>query len=157
MGFAVSALLASAIADKGKYSIAFTGDGSFMMNPQILLDGVSHDVKGMIALFDNRRMAAISGLQNAQYAKDFATDDTVEVDYMQLSAAFKGVKAFHGGYSQEELKSARQEAYQYDGRSGVYIPVYCGENEMGGLGAFGSWNVSNWCESVQAEKHRIGL
>ncbi len=157
MGFAVSALLASAIADKGKYSIAFTGDGSFMMNPQILLDGVNHNVKGMIALFDNRRMAAISGLQNAQYGQDFATDDAVEVDYIQMCQAFKGVKAFHGGYSQEELKSALKDAYEYDGLSVVYIPVYSGENEKGGLGAFGSWNVGNWCESVQEEKHRIGL
>ena len=91
MGFAVSALLASAIADKGKYSIAFTGDGSFMMNPQILLDGVEHHVKGMIVLFDNRRMAAISGLQGAQYGHEFATDDIVDVDYLQMSEAFKGV------------------------------------------------------------------
>ncbi len=45
MGFAVSALLASALADKPRYGIAFTGDGSFMMNPQILIDGVEHGVK----------------------------------------------------------------------------------------------------------------
>ena len=31
-----------------KYGIAFTGDGSFMMNPQILIDGVEHGVRGMI-------------------------------------------------------------------------------------------------------------
>src|SRR5262249_9019050 len=60
MGFAPSALLASAIADKPRYGIAFCGDGSFMMNPQILIDGVEHGVKGMIVIFDNRRMAAIT-------------------------------------------------------------------------------------------------
>jgi 3D-(3,5/4)-trihydroxycyclohexane-1,2-dione acylhydrolase (decyclizing) len=157
MGFAVSALLASAMAENGTYSIAFTGDGSFMMNPQILLDGVQHRVKGMIALFDNRRMAAISGLQNAQYGQDFATDDAVEVDYVQLSEACKGVKAFHGGYSPEELRAALEKAHVHDGLSVVYIPVYCGDDEMGGLGVFGSWNVGNWCESVQQEKHRIGF
>ncbi|MCP4401961.1 MAG: thiamine pyrophosphate-binding protein [bacterium] len=157
MGFAVSALLASAIADKGKYSIAFTGDGSFMMSPQILLDGVQHNVKGMIVLFDNRRMAAISGLQHAQYGKDFATDDAVEVDYLKMCEAFKGVKAFHGGYSQKKLQSVLKKAHKYAGLSVVYIPVYCGEHELGGLGAFGSWNVGNWCEAVQEEKHQIGL
>jgi thiamine pyrophosphate-dependent acetolactate synthase large subunit-like protein len=157
MGFAVSALLASAITDKGKYSIAFTGDGSFMMNPQILLDGVQHGLKGMIAMFDNRRMAAISGLQGAQYGNDFATDDTVDVDYLQLSEAFKGVKAIHGGYSPKELQSALENAYKYDGLSVVYIPVYCGADDLGGLGVFGSWNVGNWCDTVQEEKHRIGL
>ena len=41
MGFAVSALLAGAAADEPRYAIAFTGDGSFMMNPQILIDGSS--------------------------------------------------------------------------------------------------------------------
>ena len=157
MGFAVSALLASAIAEQGQYTIALTGDGSFMMNPQILLDGVQHHVKGMIALFDNRRMAAISGLQNAQYGRDFATDDAVEVDYLQMSEAFKGVKAFHGGYSPQELQTALAEAYKYEGLAVLYIPVYSGDNEKGGLGVFGSWNVGNWCESVQEEKHRIGL
>ena len=44
MGFAASALLASALADKPRYGIAFCGDGSFMMNPQILIDGVEHGV-----------------------------------------------------------------------------------------------------------------
>ena len=60
MGFAVSALLGSALAHKPRYGIAFTGDGSFMMNPQILIDAVEHKVRGLIVIFDNRRMAAIS-------------------------------------------------------------------------------------------------
>jgi len=67
------------------------------------------------------------------------------------------VKALHGGYSLQELQSALAEAYKYEGLAVVYIPVYCGDDEKGGLGVFGSWNVGNWCESVQAEKHRIGL
>ena len=57
----------SALADKPRYGIAFCGDGSFMMNPQILIDAVEHGVRGMIVIFDNRRMAAITGLQLAQY------------------------------------------------------------------------------------------
>ena len=98
MGFAVSAILSSALCDEGEYPVAFTGDGSFMMNPQILIDAVCHGLKGMIILFDNRRMAAISGLQMAQYGIDFKTDDEVEVDYVQLSSSVKGVKGFFGGY-----------------------------------------------------------
>ena len=35
MGFAASALLGAALAEKPRYGIAFCGDGSFMMNPQI--------------------------------------------------------------------------------------------------------------------------
>ena len=90
MGFAVSALLAQALADKGRYGVAFTGDGSFMMNPQVLLDAVEHGVHGTIVLFDNRRMAAISSLQEAQYGTDFRTNDSVAVDYVAMAAAVQG-------------------------------------------------------------------
>ena len=55
MGFAASALLAAAAAKRPRYAIAFSGDGSFMMNPQILIDAVEHRVKGMLVIFDNRR------------------------------------------------------------------------------------------------------
>ncbi len=157
MGFAVSSLLASAMADKPEYTIAFTGDGSFLMNPQILLDAVQHGVRGMIILLDNRRMAAISGLQNAQYGEDFATDDNVEVDYLQIAASFKGVAGFDGGFSIGQFEEALKSAYAHTGLSLVYLPVYSGKDELGGLGVFGNWNVGNWCESVQKEKHRIGL
>src|SRR5581483_6248672 len=50
MGFAASALLGGALADNPRYGIAFCGDGSFMMNPQILIDAVEHRVRGMIVI-----------------------------------------------------------------------------------------------------------
>jgi 3D-(3,5/4)-trihydroxycyclohexane-1,2-dione acylhydrolase (decyclizing) len=31
----------------------------------------------------------------------------------------------------------------------VHVPVYCGPDERGGLGAWGQWNVGNWCADVQ--------
>jgi 3D-(3,5/4)-trihydroxycyclohexane-1,2-dione acylhydrolase (decyclizing) len=149
MGFAASALLASALADRPRYGIAFCGDGSFMMNPQILIDGVEHGVAGMIVIFDNRRMAAITGLQVAQYQKDFRTSDRVAVDYLRLAGAVGGVLAMHGGWSAEELKRALKSAYAHKGLSVVHVPVYCGPHELGGLGAWGEWNVGNWCDAVQ--------
>src|SRR5215510_11850278 len=97
MGFAASALLASALADKPRYGIAFCGDGSFMMNPQILIDGIEHGVRGMIVIFDNRRMAAITGLQLAQYRNEFRTNDHVAVDYQKLASSVAGVLAVSGG------------------------------------------------------------
>jgi 3D-(3,5/4)-trihydroxycyclohexane-1,2-dione acylhydrolase (decyclizing) len=157
MGFAVSGVISSGIADKPVYSIAFTGDGSFMMNSQVIIDAVEHKVKAMICLFDNRRMSAISALQKDQYGIDYKTDDNVEVDYVKMAESVKGVKACFGGYSGSELEKALSEAYAYDGLSLVHIPVYYGNDELGGLGAFGSWNVGSWCDDVQAEKHRIGL
>jgi 3D-(3,5/4)-trihydroxycyclohexane-1,2-dione acylhydrolase (decyclizing) len=150
MGFAASALLGSAYVSDPKYGIAFTGDGSFMMNPQILIDAVEHKVRGMIALFDNRRMAAITGLQLAQYGKEFKTNDTVAVSYVQLAGAVTGVKALHGGTTRAELEAALAEAYAHDGLSLVHIPVYAGEDPIGGMGAYGSWNVGNWVGDVEA-------
>ncbi len=149
MGFAVSALLASAMADKPRYGIAFTGDGSFMMNPQILIDGVQHGVRGTIVIFDNRRMAAITGLQMAQYGAGFRTNDGVAVDYVRLASAVTGINAIHGGWTTDDLKSALKAAHAHDGLSVIHVPVYAGEHELAGLGAWGQWNVGNWCEDVQ--------
>ena len=150
MGFAASALLASALAEKSRYGIAFSGDGSFMMNPQVLIDAAEHGVRGMIVIFDNRRMAAITGLQLAQYNAEFRTNDRVAIDYVQLASSVSGVRAAFGGYTPESLRAALKAAHAHDGLSVVHVPVYCGPDELGGLGAWGEWNVGNWCEDVQS-------
>lgn len=157
MGFAVSALLATALTEKPFYGLAFSGDGSFTMYPQVLIDGVEHGARGCILLFDNRRMAAISGLQHAQYGHDYATNDHVEVDYVAWARSIKGVAAFHGGHSTEQLLDALNRARSYQGLSLIHLPVYCGDDPLGGLGAFGRWNVGNWCDEVQRLRHEIGL
>ncbi|UCF97385.1 MAG: thiamine pyrophosphate-binding protein [Spirochaetaceae bacterium] len=157
MGFSVCALLSAALADDPTYGFAFTGDGSFTMNPQILFDGVEHGLRGCIVLLDNRRMAAITGLQNDQYQTDYKTSDRVETDYLRLARSVKGVKAIAGGTTPDELRSGLEQAYGYDGLSLIHVPVYAGDHELGGLGVFGAWNVGNWCEEVQKEHHRLGF
>jgi len=149
MGFAVSGLLGAAYVEDPRYAIAFTGDGSFMMNPQILIDAVEHKVRGMIALFDNRRMAAITGLQHAQYGREFKTSDSVAVDYVQMAGSVSGVKALHGGHTKAELTRALEQAFDHDGLSLVHIPVYAGHDDIAAMGAYGSWNVGNWVADVQ--------
>jgi len=149
MGFAVSALVGAALADKPHYAIAFTGDGSFMMNPQVLIDAVEHGVRGMIVIFDNRRMAAITGLQLAQYNREFKTNDSVAVDYVQLAASVSGVLAVCAEGGVESLRTALTTAHGHDGLSVVHVPVYAGAEELAGLGAWGQWNVGNWCADVQ--------
>jgi 3D-(3,5/4)-trihydroxycyclohexane-1,2-dione acylhydrolase (decyclizing) len=151
MGFAVSALLGSAHVKNARYNIAFTGDGSFMMNPQVLIDAVEHGVRAMIVIFDNRRMAAITGLQLAQYNREFRTNDRVAVDYVQLAGAVQGVKAVFGGDDAASLRAALKAAHAHPGLSVVHVPVYNGPDERGGLGAWGQWNVGNWCADVQGE------
>jgi 3D-(3,5/4)-trihydroxycyclohexane-1,2-dione acylhydrolase (decyclizing) len=157
MGFAVSAVMASAVTDRPFYALAYTGDGSFTMNPQILIDGVEHGARGCILLMDNRRMGAISGLQQAQYGTDYATNDQVEVDYLAWAKAVKGVNALDGGDSPQSLTAALEKAKAYKGLSLIYVRVYYGSDPLGGLGAFGRWNVGNWSVATQALRHDIGL
>ncbi len=157
MGFAASSLLATALADEKFYGLAITGDGSFMMNPQILIDGVQHGAFGCILLLDNRRMAAISSLQNAQYGKEYATNDGVQVDYSAMARAFRGVFSIHAGFSPETLQSALDKAYKRQGLSLIHVPVYYGADPLGGLGAYGRWNVGNWVRDTQKLRHKIGL
>ncbi len=157
MGFAVSALLASAVTQVPFYGLAFTGDGSFTMNPQILIDGVEHGARGCVLLLDNRRMGAISGLQLAQYGVDCATSDAVSVDYVAWARAIHGVQALDGGRSPDALLEALDRARGYDGLSLIHVPVYFGPDELGGTGVFGRWNVGNWGTETQALRHKIGL
>ena len=158
MGYAVSSLLASPMASQPFYGLAISGDGSFTMNPQILIDGVHHGVHGCIVVLDNRRMAAISGLQIAQYGVDYATDDNeVEVDYVAWAQSVKGVAAFDGGRTPQSLSEALDKAYAHPGLSLIHVPLYFGPDPMGGLGAYGRWNVGGWVEDVQALRHKIGL
>ncbi|MCH2660375.1 thiamine pyrophosphate-dependent enzyme [bacterium] len=157
MGFAASALLATAVSKQPFYGVAICGDGSFTMNPQILIDGVEHGARGCIVLLDNRRMGAIAGLQIAQYGAECGTNDGVVVDYLALAGAVGGVKALAGGGSPAELAAALEQARGHEGLSLIHVPVYFGPDERGGLGAFGRWNVGNWCADTQALRHEIGL
>jgi len=155
MGFASSAVFLSALCDV--YPVAFCGDGSFMMNPQILIDASQHGAHGCIVIFDNRRMAAITGLQLAQYGNEYRTSDAVAVDYAAMANAVSGVRGIYGGDTVAALRAALGEAASHRGLSVVHVPVYAGPHELSGMGVFGDWNVGNWCERVQAEHHRIGL
>jgi len=150
MGFAASAVLAFGVADQAKPVVAFTGDGSFMMNPQILIDAAAHRVRGTIVIFDNRRMAAISSLQMAQYGVDFGTNDDVAVDYVAIANAVAGVKGIFGGYSRAELQAALDAAAAHPGLSVVHVPVVWGEQPLAGMGSYGRWNVGPWVADVEA-------
>ena len=90
-------------------------------------------------------------MQHAQYSKEFKTNDDVEVDYVQMANSVKGAKGIYGGHNADEFKAALKEAYKYDGLSVIHVPVYSGTDELGGMELYGSWNVGNWCEDVQAE------
>jgi len=149
MGYAASALLAAAIADRPAYAIAFSGDGSFMMNPQILVDAIEHGLRATLVIFDNRRMGAISRLQFDQYGAEFRTSDSVAVDYVRMASAFPGVLALSGGDTAASLRSALVTAFAHQSLSVIHVPVYGGMEPVGGLGAYGDWNVGSWVEEME--------
>ncbi len=157
MGFAVSALLATGAASKPFYGLALTGDGSFTMNPQILIDGIEHKANGCLLLLDNGRMAAITGLQEAQYGTGFATWNTVHVDYLAWARSIPGLLALNGGRSPDSLRASLEKAGSHQGLTLIHVPVYFGPDPLGGMGVYGRWNVGNWCEDVQKRRHEIGL
>ncbi len=157
MGFAVSALLATGVASNPFYGLAVTGDGSFTMNPQILIDGAEYGARGCILLLDNGRMGAITGLQEAQYGAAFATWNTLQVDYRAWARAVPGVLALDGGRTPQSLQAALQEAGRHPGLSLIHLPVYFGDDPLGGMGVYGRWNVGNWCEETQKLRHEVGL
>jgi 3D-(3,5/4)-trihydroxycyclohexane-1,2-dione acylhydrolase (decyclizing) len=127
------------------------------MNPQILIDAVLHRSHATVVIFDNRRMAAISSLQLAQYGVEFKTSDAVAVDYVALCNSVSGVRAIDGGKSVESLQKALAEAHAHQGLSVVHVPVYSGDDALGGLGAYGSWNVGNWVSDVQARHQAMQI
>jgi 3D-(3,5/4)-trihydroxycyclohexane-1,2-dione acylhydrolase (decyclizing) len=157
MGFAPSALLATGVASRPFYGLAITGDGSFTMNPQILIDGVEHGARGCILILDNGRMGAISGLQEAQYGAGIATWNTIKVDYVSWGRIVPGLLALDGGHTPESLRSGLEQAGKYAGLSLIHVPVYYGSDPLGGMGVYGRWNVGDWCEDVQTLRHEIGL
>jgi len=157
MGFAVSALLASGTASSPFYGVAFTGDGSFTMNPQILIDGAEHGARGCILLLDNGRMGAITGLQYDQYGHEVATANHIQVDYLQWARGVPGVLALDAGQSLNSLESALKQAGGHPGLSLIRVKVYFGPDELGGMGVYGRWNVGNWCGKTQRLRHEIGL
>jgi 3D-(3,5/4)-trihydroxycyclohexane-1,2-dione acylhydrolase (decyclizing) len=157
MGFAPSALLASAMAENPVFAIALTGDGSFIMNPQVLIDGAEFSAQGCILLLDNNRMAAISGLQKAQYSHDFATSHSKPIDYVKWASSVPNILSLECAPSVEGLIEALNKCRSYKGLSLIHVPVYYGDNELGGMGVFGRWNVGNWSEATQKIRHQIGL
>lgn len=157
MGFAVSALLATGVASQPFYALAVTGDGSFTMNPQILIDGAEYGARGCILLLDNGRMGAITGLQSDQYGTSFATWNSIHVDYLAWARAIPGLLALDGGSTPESLLVALEQAGQHTGLSLIHLPVYFGPDPLGGMGVYGRWNIGNWSEAVQSLRHEIGL
>ncbi len=96
-------------------------------------------------------MGAISTLQSLQYAADYKTSDAVAVNYARLASGIEEISSIDGGNTRESLWDALGRAYRHEGLSIVHVPVYWSAEGDGNLGAYGQWNVGNWCADVQDE------
>jgi 3D-(3,5/4)-trihydroxycyclohexane-1,2-dione acylhydrolase (decyclizing) len=67
-----------------------------------------------------------------------------------MAGSVNGVKALHAGFTKASLNAALSDAFAHDGLSLIHIPVYSGRDPIAGMGAYGSWNVGNWVDDVQA-------
>jgi 3D-(3,5/4)-trihydroxycyclohexane-1,2-dione acylhydrolase (decyclizing) len=63
-----------------------------------------------VVIFDNRRMGAISSLQQARFHNDFGTNDRMAFDFDAMANAVTGVKGVFAGHSVAELERALEQA-----------------------------------------------
>jgi 3D-(3,5/4)-trihydroxycyclohexane-1,2-dione acylhydrolase (decyclizing) len=99
----------------------------------VLIEAVEHGVRGMIVISDNRRMAVRHRLVARAIHLESRTND-------RLAATVAGMHAVSGADDAEALRAALKSAHGHDGPSLVHVPVYCGPDELDGLGAWGQWN-----------------
>ena len=103
------------------------------------------------------QVVVAKGLQQDQFGEGFATWNSLQIDYRKWAEAIPGVLALNGGDSPESLQSALEQAAEHPGLSLIHLPVYFGDNPLGGMGVYGRWNVGNWSDDVQKLRHQIGL
>ena len=124
IGYAVRALMASAIADAPSRTIALTGDGSFMMIRKFSSMRSSIDFVPPSSSSTTGRWAP-SPVCNSRSTRCSAH----RVRLSSTTCASRrgnGVRALDGGATPESLDMASDEAHAYNGLSVIRVPVYGG-------------------------------
>ena len=75
------------------------------------------------------------------------------VSCVALAGSVRGVNALFGGFDRADLEAALEKAHAHEGLSLIHVPVYWGADPIGGMGAYGRWNVGDWCDEVQDRYH----
>lgn len=151
MGFAVSAAFALGLIPDGKYPTAVVGDGSFLMQAQVIRDMVKHGSNCTVVVLDNQAMGAIAALQWAQGYPAFATADPAElppVNFRQLAESM-GCAGFAPEASVGSLVDALRRAREHRGPAVVDLKVAMSRDQHAALEAFGRWNVGPWAPEVE--------
>ncbi|MBQ4533580.1 MAG: acetolactate synthase large subunit, partial [Ruminococcus sp.] len=125
MGYGLGAAIGAAAAT-GKYSLLFTGDGSFGMNLNELATSVSQGLPVVIVIMNNGVLGMVRQWQTLFYGKHYSnTTLNRQTDFVKLAEAFgaKGVRVS----TKDELEKAAAEAFSYGGTFLIDCLVDCNE------------------------------
>ena len=98
MGFGPAAILGCKLADPKRICVSVSGDGAFMMNPQVVATAVENDIPCIWIIHNNFTLGAISWLQDAVYDGEIAayfkihkTGERWNPDFAKLAQACGGL------------------------------------------------------------------
>ncbi len=114
MGFGLGAAIGAQIANPGKRTVLFSGDGSFHMNLNEITTLASYHVPVVDIVMNNTVLGMVRQWQTAFYGKRYSqTDPHRKTDIKALAEAF-GVKGMVLERP-EEIETTLQEAFAYNG------------------------------------------
>ncbi|MGI5965508.1 MULTISPECIES: thiamine pyrophosphate-binding protein [Anaerotruncus] len=95
MGFATAGVVGAKLAAPDRPAVAFVGDGSFLMTPQIVATAVEYHIPAIWVIINNHAFGSIRDLQNGYFKRELCTSfrDSVSgelwnPDYAALARAF---------------------------------------------------------------------
>tara|TARA_B100000575_G_scaffold119931_1_gene95460 strand:- start:2590 stop:4251 length:1662 start_codon:yes stop_codon:yes gene_type:complete len=121
MGYAIPAAVAAAIARPDHTTIAFVGDGGFMMSGLEISTAVQFKAKLIIIIFNNENYGTIRMHQEIDYPNRIIGTDLVNPDFLALASSL-------GAFSQQVNKNpdfldAFKKALDHDGVSVIELNV----------------------------------
>ena len=73
MGFATAGILGAKLAAPERPAVAFVGDGSFMMTPQVVATAVEYNIPAVWVIINNHAFGSIRDLQNGFFKRELCT------------------------------------------------------------------------------------
>ena len=95
MGFATAGIIGAKLAAPERPAVAFVGDGSFLMTPQIVATAVEYHIPAVWVIINNHAFGSIRDLQNGYFKRELCTSfrdcqtgELYNPDYAKLARAF---------------------------------------------------------------------
>ena len=88
MGYDLPVSIGASIADQGRETLCFVGDGSFQMNIQELAFARELNAAVKIIVLDNNRLGIVSQFQNMNWASDPTCGSKFNPDFAAIATAY---------------------------------------------------------------------